>query len=162
MVKPERKASYYLDDKTKEAIKKSILFLRKSGLNTDDQIFDKIRLDFDVSLSAIKELSGELPLPTSVDLDFSDAENIASFSYVLIKCDMGYENEIIWKLIKLPSVTEARGVFGEFDIFAKLDAASQEKMEEAIAKIRKIPHITSTNTLTSIPSQGGKTQVCRD
>ena len=150
------KPSDYLDDKTIEAIKKSILFLRKSGINTDDQIFEKIRHDFDVSMSAIKEISGKLPISTSLDLDFSDAKNIAAFSYVLIKCDMGFENEVISNLIMLKGVTEARGVFGEFDVFAKVDAKTQEKMEEALAKNRKIPHINSTNTLTAIPSQGGK------
>jgi DNA-binding Lrp family transcriptional regulator len=156
MGKPNRKASNYLDSKTIEDIKKSILFLRKSGMDSDDQIFDKIRLDFDVSITAIKNISGQLPIPSQLASGVSNLSGIAAFGYVLIKCDTGYENEIISKLIKLSKVSEARGVFGEYDIFVKLDAKSEEKIEEAIAKIRKIPHITFTNTLTSIPSQGGR------
>ena len=156
MDKPKRKASDYLDAKTIEGIIKSILLLRKSGMKSDDQIFEKIRRDFDVSLTAIKEISGQIPMPTNLDLGYSNLSTGAAFAYVLIKCDMGFENEIISKLIKLKKVSEARGVFGEYDIFVKLDAKYQEKMGEVIAEIRKIPHITSTNTLTSIPSQGGK------
>ena len=156
MGNPKRKASDYLDSKTKDAIKNSILFLRKSGLNTDEQIFDRVRRDFDVSITAIKEISGELHIPSNLDLEVSQLSNIGAFAYVLISCELNFENEIISKLIQIDNVTEAKGVFGEFDIFVKLDAKSEEQIAETIAEIRKIPHITSTNTLTSIPSQGGR------
>ena len=80
-----------------------------------------------------------------------------AFAYVLIKCEMGHENQIIEYLVKLPEVQEVKGVFGEWDIFVKLEAESQEKLEDAITnKIRKISNIISTNSLSPIPSQGGK------
>lgn len=151
-----RKASDYLDRKTKEAINNSISLLRKTGLYTDEQIFDHIRRDFNVSITAFNEMSGEKSLHSNFDLELSHLSNNATFAYVLIKCDMGHENEIISQLIKLDIVSEAKGVLGDSDIFVKLVAKSEEQIEEAIRKIRKIPHITSTNTLTSIPSQGGK------
>ena len=56
----------------------------------------------------------------------------------------------------MKEVVEVRGILGEFDIFAKLEAESQETINDVVAKIRKIPHISSTNSLTPIPSQGGK------
>jgi DNA-binding Lrp family transcriptional regulator len=155
MGKPMRKVNEPLDDKTKEAIRNSIFFLQKSGFS-DDKIFDKIRIDFDVSTTEIKEISGKLPFTRKLDLEFSNLSKNQAFAYVLIICDTGYENEIISKLIKFDNVSEAKGIFGEYDIFVKLDAISEEQMAEALSKIRKIPHITSTNTLTSIPSQGGK------
>lgn len=80
-----------------------------------------------------------------------------AFAYVLIKCQMGHENQIIEYLVKLPQVQEVKGVFGEWDIFVKLETDSQEKLEEIITnKIRKIPYIISTNSLSPIPSQDGK------
>lgn len=80
-----------------------------------------------------------------------------AFAYVLIKCEMSFENEIIQSLLSLPEIVEVRGVLGEWDIFAKLETNSQEKIEECITKkIRKISHITATNSISPVPSQGGK------
>lgn len=155
MEKPIRKSSD-LDDKTKETINNSISLLRKSGLYTDDQIFDHIRRDFNISITAFNEISGKQSLYYNFDLELAHSSKIGAFAYVLIKCDLGHENEIISKLIELDCVTEAKGVLGDTDIFVKLDAKSEEQIEETVRKIRKIPHITSTNTLSSITSQGGK------
>lgn len=79
------------------------------------------------------------------------------FTYVLINCQSGFENSIIEKLIKIPEVKEVQGIFGEYDIFVKIESDSQENLEDVLTrKIRKIPNITSTNSLSPIPSQGGK------
>ena len=80
-----------------------------------------------------------------------------AFAYVLIKCDMGFENIIIEKLVKMSEVKEVRGTFGDFDIFVKLETSSQKDLENVITrKIRKIPNIISTNSLSPIPFQGGR------
>jgi len=80
-----------------------------------------------------------------------------SFIYVLINCQSGFENSIIEKLIKIPEVKEVQGIFGKYDIFVKMQSDSQEKLEDVLTrKIRKIPNITSTNSLSPILSQGGK------
>ncbi len=80
-----------------------------------------------------------------------------SFIYVLINCQSGFENSIIEKLIKIPEVKEVQGIFGKYDIFVKMQSDSQEMLEDVLTKqIRKIPNITSTNSLSPILSQGGK------
>jgi len=80
-----------------------------------------------------------------------------SFVYVLINCQSGFENSIIEKLIKIPEVKEVQGIFGKYDIFVKMQSDSQEMLEDVLTKqIRKIPNITSTNSLSPILSQGGK------
>ncbi len=80
-----------------------------------------------------------------------------SFIYVLINCQSGFENSIIEKLIKIPEVKEVQGIFGKYDIFVKMQSDSQEMLEDVLTKqIRKIPNITSTNSLSPIQSQGGK------
>ena len=78
-------------------------------------------------------------------------------AYLLIQCDMGAETDIIERLMGISEVKEVRGTYGVYDIFAKLESDSREKIDEILTKnIRKIPKIRSTNTLTPILSQGGK------
>ncbi len=79
------------------------------------------------------------------------------FAYVLINCQSGFENSIIENLIKIREVKEVQGIFGEYDIFVKIESDSQAKLQDILTKkIRKIPNITSTNSLSPIPTQGGK------
>ena len=78
-------------------------------------------------------------------------------AYLLIQCDMGSETDIIERLIKIPEVKEVRGTYGVYDIFAKLESDSREKLDEILTNnIRKISKIRSTNTLSPILSQGGR------
>lgn len=78
-------------------------------------------------------------------------------SYVLIQCDMGYETEIIKKLMGIPQIKEVRGTYGVFDIFVKIAADSREEVDDIMTnKIRKLPNIRGTNTLMAILTQGGK------
>ena len=78
-------------------------------------------------------------------------------AYLLIQCDMGAETNIIGHLMKIPEVKEVRGTYGVYDIFAKLESESREKLDEILtSSIRKIPKIRSTNTLSPILSQGGR------
>lgn len=70
---------------------------------------------------------------------------------------MGAETDIIEHLMKIPEVKEVRGTYGVYDIFAKLESESREKLDEILtSSIRKIPKIRSTNTLSPILSQGGR------
>lgn len=77
-------------------------------------------------------------------------------AYVLIQCDLGHEGDIIKKLMDVTQIKEVRGTLGVFDIFVKIQAESRDEIEEIITKIRKIPHIRETNTLSAILSQGGR------
>lgn len=78
-------------------------------------------------------------------------------AYLLIQCDMGAETDIIKHLMKIPEVKEVRGTYGVYDIFAKLESDSREKLDEILTNnIRKISKIRSTNTLSPIISQGGR------
>ncbi len=77
--------------------------------------------------------------------------------YILINCDLGAEVDIIKELTKIPEVQEVRGTYGIYDIFVKLQTESGAALENIITnKIRRIPKIRSTVTLTPILSQGGR------
>ena len=75
-------------------------------------------------------------------------------AYVLINCDLGSEEQIIEELKHISDVKEVHGVFGAYDILAKVESANVETLRETIMwKIRKIDKVRSTLTLMGIEGQ---------
>jgi len=75
-------------------------------------------------------------------------------AYVLINCDLGSEQKVIDQIKQLDGIKEVKGVFGAYDILAKLETPSAERLRETITwKIRKIDRIRSTLTLMGIDGQ---------
>ena len=78
-------------------------------------------------------------------------------AYVLINCDLGSEESIIGDLKKLPETVEVNGVYGVYDIVAKIRSDSMEKLRETITwHVRKIDKVRSTLTMIVIEVQGEK------
>jgi DNA-binding Lrp family transcriptional regulator len=78
-------------------------------------------------------------------------------AYVLINCDLGSEESIIGDLKKLPETVEVSGVYGVYDIVAKIRSDSMEKLRETITwHVRKIDKVRSTLTMIVIEGQGEK------
>ena len=76
-------------------------------------------------------------------------------AYVLMNCDLGAEDDVIGGLKQIEQVREVHGTFGAYDIIAKVEAESTDKLREAITwKIRKMARIRSTLTLTVVEGQG--------
>jgi len=72
-------------------------------------------------------------------------------AYVLINCDLGYEEQIIEELKHLSDVKEVHGTFGAYDILAKVESDQVVTLRETIMwKIRKIDKVRSTVTLMGI------------
>ena len=77
-----------------------------------------------------------------------------TIAYVLINCDLGYEKQIIEELKHISDVKEVHGVFGAYDILAKVESANVETLRETIMwKSRKIDRVRSTVTLMGIEDQ---------
>ena len=77
-----------------------------------------------------------------------------SVAYVLVNCDLGFEETIIDDLNHMEFVKEVHGTFGAYDIITKVEHAQAEKVREAITyNIRRLPHVRSTLTLMGIPGQ---------
>ena len=75
-------------------------------------------------------------------------------AYILINCELGAEQKIIDQIKPIDGIKEARGVFGAYDVLAKIEIASAERLREIITwKIRKIDRIRSTLTLMGIEGQ---------
>ncbi len=76
-------------------------------------------------------------------------------AYVLINCDLGSEEEIIREIRKTDGVKEVEGTYGVYDIIAKVESDSMEKLKNIITwKIRRMPKVRSTVTLIVIEGQG--------
>jgi DNA-binding Lrp family transcriptional regulator len=74
--------------------------------------------------------------------------------YVLINCELGSEDVVIFELKSIEGVIDVHGTFGAYDILAKVESGSVEALRETITwKIRKIPKIRSTLTLMGIEGQ---------
>ena len=68
--------------------------------------------------------------------------------YVLINCDMGYDTEVINEIKKNELVKEVQGVFGMFDVLAKIEHSEVRALNTTIIrKIQEIQHVRSIQTL---------------
>jgi len=75
-------------------------------------------------------------------------------AYVLINCDLGYDEQIIEELKHVSEVKEIHGVFGAYDILAKVESDQISTLRETLMwKIRKIDKVRSTLTLIGIEGQ---------
>ena len=78
-------------------------------------------------------------------------------AYVLINCDLGSEEEIINELKSIPEVVEVNGVYGVYDVIAKVQSDNMERLREIITwKIRKSEKVRSTLTMIVIEGQEAK------
>jgi len=69
-------------------------------------------------------------------------------AYVLIVNESGKEDYIISNLIKIPSITDAYGTFGTYDILVKIESSNEEDLQQDITNgIRKMSKIRGTTTL---------------
>tara|TARA_Y100000590_G_scaffold280130_1_gene314729 strand:- start:2022 stop:2258 length:237 start_codon:yes stop_codon:yes gene_type:complete len=74
-------------------------------------------------------------------------------AYVLVQCKLAHEMEVLKDLLEINDVKEAKGTFGYYDIFTKIQAQSSQELEGIITKIRNIVNVTTTTTLSIIPEQ---------
>lgn len=69
-------------------------------------------------------------------------------AFVLINAEIGSEGEILKELKKLESVKEAYLVYGVYDIVAKIEADTMEKLKEFTSfKVRRLNKVRSTLTM---------------
>jgi len=72
-------------------------------------------------------------------------------AYVLISGKLGLEKELVSKLKTIENVKEVHGTLGTFDFIAKVEADSEEHVNQTILeKIRKMGNVSSTITLMTV------------
>ena len=71
-----------------------------------------------------------------------------SYAFVLINCDIGSEENVLTELKSISKVKESHGVFGAYDIVAKVEAPTESMIKDIVKfKIRVIDRVRSTLTL---------------
>ena len=69
-------------------------------------------------------------------------------AFVLINAEIGAESEILKELRKLENIKEAYLVYGVYDIVAKVESETMEKLKEFTSfKVRRLNKVRSTLTM---------------
>ncbi|HYW00641.1 MAG TPA: Lrp/AsnC ligand binding domain-containing protein [Candidatus Acidoferrum sp.] len=69
-------------------------------------------------------------------------------AFVLINAEIGSEDEVVMELRKIGNVKESYVVYGVYDIVAKVEADSMDKLKEIVTwKIRRLDRVRSTLTM---------------
>lgn len=69
-------------------------------------------------------------------------------AFVLINAEIGSEDEVVGELRKIEHVKESYVVYGVYDIVAKVEADSMDKLKEIVTwKIRRLDKVRSTLTM---------------
>jgi len=72
---------------------------------------------------------------------------------VLINTEIGAEDEVLAQIKNIEEVKEAYIVYGIYDLFAKVEAESIEKLKDVVSsKIRRLPKVKSTITMIVVSS----------
>ena len=73
---------------------------------------------------------------------------------VLINTDVGAEDEVLAQVKSIDGVKEAYIVYGIYDLYAKIEAESIEKLKDIVSsKIRKLPKVRSTITMIIVSTK---------
>lgn len=72
-------------------------------------------------------------------------------AFILINSEIGSENEVLRSIKKINNVKEAYVVYGVYDVIAKVEAETMEKLKDIITwNIRRLEKIRSTLTMIVI------------
>jgi len=67
---------------------------------------------------------------------------------VLINAEIGSEDEVVSELRKIGNVKESHTVYGVYDIVAKVESDTMDKLKEIVTwKIRRLDKVRSTLTM---------------
>jgi len=68
-------------------------------------------------------------------------------AFVFMNIDAGGEDEVLKELRSIPNVREAHSVYGVYDIVARIEAETMDKLKEVVTwKVRRLEKVRSTLT----------------
>ena len=70
--------------------------------------------------------------------------------YILVKCEKDVISKVYKEIEKVTEVKDIYAVNGEYDILAKIVTLSPSEIPRVVLKIRKIPGVHATKTLTVV------------
>jgi DNA-binding Lrp family transcriptional regulator len=69
-------------------------------------------------------------------------------AFVLINAEIGAESEVLQALKKVGNVKEAYAVYGVYDIIAKVEAETMDKLKDIVTwNVRRLDKVRSTLTM---------------
>ena len=69
----------------------------------------------------------------------------------MINTEMGKEDEVLGELKQIPNVVEAYIIYGVYDVIAKVEADSLEKVKDIISsRVRRLEYVRSTLSMIVI------------
>ena len=69
-------------------------------------------------------------------------------AFVLINAEIGSESEVLQALKKVNNVKEAYAVYGVYDIIAKVEAETMDKLKDIVTwNVRRLDKVRSTLTM---------------
>jgi len=69
-------------------------------------------------------------------------------AFVLINTEIGAEEEVVNEMKKIGNVKEAFVVYGVYDIVAKVEAETMDKLKEIVSwRVRRLDKVRSTLTM---------------
>ncbi len=71
-------------------------------------------------------------------------------AFVLVNCELGFEQDLIQELSKLSGISDIKCVFGVYDLILKVCAGSESEIKEITARLRSMNHVKSTLTMMVI------------
>ncbi len=72
-------------------------------------------------------------------------------AFLLISAEIGRERDVAKELEAIQNVKEVHVTYGVYDVIAKVEAESPEKLKETITnRIRSLEHIKSTLTMVVV------------
>ncbi|GBC68945.1 hypothetical protein HRbin01_00635 [archaeon HR01] len=74
-------------------------------------------------------------------------------AFVLINTEIGSEEEVLAELKKISYIKEAYVVYGVYDIVAKVEAETMDKLKEVVSwSVRRLDKVRSTLTMLVVSS----------
>lgn len=78
-----------------------------------------------------------------------------AIAFVLINTEIGSENKVLKAVKKVDGVKEAYSLYGVYDIVAKIQAETMDKLKEMVTwHIRRLDKVRSTLTMVVTEDQG--------
>jgi DNA-binding Lrp family transcriptional regulator len=74
-------------------------------------------------------------------------------AYIMINTLPGMEKPVLDEIAQIPCVVSVEGVYGEFDLIARIEVPVGNTVDFVINEIRKIHGIKSTRTVSSIDGE---------
>ena len=69
-------------------------------------------------------------------------------AFVLINAEIGSEDEVLRTLKGIPNVKESYVVYGVYDIIARVEGETMEKLKDVVTwKVRRLDKVRSTLTM---------------